>query len=81
MRLSHKNRPRHDRRLARKRLLQANPHFGYGSHVRITTDVYGSRYKSQKVTVVGVLDGQTVRVKSPRRKAPMEIRAEHLKAA
>ncbi len=81
MNLKHKNRARHDRGVVRRKLIKENPHFAHGSNVRIDTDLYGSRYKSHKVTVVGVIDGQTVRVQSTRRKALMEISTEHLKAA
>lgn len=73
----------HDRRKARRvaaRAHKAANADAEGKTVVITTDAYGKRYLRTKATVLAVLE-DGFKVQAYRRKAPLEVKAEHVKAA
>lgn len=86
MKLAHKGRARHDRRVLNRRrakegfFTQNRPAFTIGQEVMLVDDAYGKRYVNRTVKVVGFEDGR-IMVQSPYRKNPMAVEERHLKAA
>ena len=82
MRLNHKGRERHQRRVANRAKYKGKvvSKFQIGQEVRINTDVFGASYKGRKGTVVGV-EGVLFSVQTPKRKSPLVIEQHYLDAA
>lgn len=74
----------HDRRKWRRkqsRIWESAP-AEFAGEARINSDAYGVSYKNEKVTVLGKGKGYgTYIVQLRRRKSPLTVQREHLKAA
>lgn len=83
MRLNHKGRDRHARRVAVRYgrpmpvVVAAVVHPQIGSELVLRSAEYGERYKNSKVTMLGIEAGLYV-VQSKRRKSPLQVAPAHL---
>ena len=83
MRVNHKGRLRHLRRVAaRNGVAFVEPVLfpAVGTELVLRSEVYGERYKNSKVVMMGVEAGKCL-VQSKRRKSPLAVAVEHLEAA
>jgi len=86
MKLSHKNRARHDRRNARRRVIKQLKELAPQGEVRISKQAnVGSRYQGTVAAVLrlapGINGAEFVELKAKRRKAPLVVPLDDLEAA